>query len=114
MTTLSELADAVERLQGPSMKHDILIENACVEPTGQPKKWLALKYTGSLDAALTLVPEDMFWRVGHDADDPSGFTAQVSYSLPDGMLGFVTATADTPALALTAAASRAKASGEGA
>lgn len=123
--TLSELADAVEGLEGPSMKHDILIENACVKPTGQPKKWLALKYTSSIDAAMTLVPEDSLFtvRTVWDKMKPAGFGSVSRYE--KGKFGGHErlywmdehqSVAATPALALTVAAlrARARASGEGA
>jgi hypothetical protein len=32
----------------------------------------APNYTASIDAALTLVPEDALWRVGHEGDDAPG------------------------------------------
>lgn len=67
-------------------------------------------YTASLDAALTLVPEDGWWRLGHDGDgaDPSDFRAEV---IVPGLLTDARgkAVASTPALALCAAVSRAKA-----
>lgn len=60
-------------------------------------------FTASLDAALTLVPEDIFWRVGHDGDgpDPADFLAELM--APFGG-GFHEAVATTPALAICAAA----------
>ena len=74
-----------------------------------PLEGLAKPYTASLDAAMSLVPEDECWRVGHDADDPSGFMAQCSYTPGPGRMGFVTGSGITAALALTAAALRARA-----
>lgn len=68
------------------------------------------RFTASIDAAMGLVPAESFWRVGHDAYDPSGFTAQASYDRGEGRLGFTTGTGYTPATALTAAALRAIAS----
>ena len=68
------------------------------------------KYTASLDAALTLVPGEAFWRVGHDGagPDPSAFRADV-FQTPG--TGLNVARSATPALALCAAALRA--GGEG-
>ena len=66
-------------------------------------------YTASIDSAMTLLPPDAFWRVGHDADDPAWMMAQVSYDRGEGRLGFTTGTAETAAMAMTAAALRAHA-----
>lgn len=69
------------------------------------------KFTGSLDAAMTLVPTECFWRVGHDGEgrDPSMFAARVFDPLT--MKQPCTAVAETAALALTAACLRAIAGG---
>jgi hypothetical protein len=64
-------------------------------------------FTASIDAALKLVEADWFWRVGHDGEgaDPSLFRADVGEPVS---FGFVRAVAATPALALCAAALRAR------
>lgn len=71
-----------------------------------------LDYVGSLDAVLTLVDPDAFWRVGHDGDgpDPALFKAIASVSKEGEIaITFRTATAVTAPLALCAAALRARA-----
>lgn len=74
-------------------------------------KWVSTHprdFTSSLDAVLTLVESDAFWRVGNDGAgaDPSLFKAEMLrpmlHRLP------YTAVADTPALALCAAALKAR------
>lgn len=69
-------------------------------PTGQKRSASLPAYTGSLDAAMTLVPEGCEWAVNWGGNS----VAEVNI-LPDGPLfkGY----ADTPALALCAAALRA-------
>lgn len=68
-------------------------------------------YTASLDAAVTLVPgsDDVFWRLGHDGEgpDPSVFRAEIlvcSANIPGSV-----ARSGTSALALCAAALKARA-----
>lgn len=69
-------------------------------------------YTASLDAAMSLVPDEAFWRLGHDGDgaDPAEFKADIiipniGESDPRGR-----SVACTAPLALTAASLRARAS----
>lgn len=66
-------------------------------------------YTTSLDAAMTLVPAEAFWRLGHDGDgaDPSEFRAQIIIPRLGGTDARGLAICSTPALSLTAAALRA-------
>jgi len=71
--------------------------------------WLRDSYMTSADAAMQLPPGDECWRVGHDADDPSWFMAQCSYTPEPGKMGFIVGRGDTAAAALTAAALRARA-----
>jgi hypothetical protein len=106
---LLRLAKRVEGLAGPDREVDCLIwcatgvsgvpfaEAAAVVPDFG--KWLAPAYTASLDAAMTLVPERLWQRINVD---PNG-RANVR-------LGNACAvTAATTALALVAAALRARA-----
>jgi hypothetical protein len=74
------------------------------------------KYTASLDAAMTLVPESddsraVFWRLGNDGEggNPGDFKAEVLIASTFAAKQFV-GLADTAALALCAAALRARAS----
>ena len=73
-------------------------------------------YTSSLDAALTLVPDDdadrpFFWRLGHDGEgpDPAAFKAELLQCSTLRPMTTVTAVADTPATAFCAAALRGRA-----
>jgi len=79
-----------------------------------PYGYRGLPFSSSLDAAMSLVPENAFWRLGHDGDgaDPSEFRAQIIVPMVGGNDPRGIAIASTPALALTAAALRARASQE--
>jgi hypothetical protein len=93
---LLELALRCEATTGPDTALDLEIRDAL----GLPWRADHLRYTASLDGAVTLVPEGAQWTL--TVDGPR-FLAHVS--------GF-TATAATPALALCSAALRARASQE--
>jgi hypothetical protein len=84
-----------------------------MEDSGLPgPHFMAREYTASLDAALTLLDPDAFWRVGHDGEgaDPSLFKAIVSVAKEGSIaITFRSAIAATPALALTAACLKARA-----
>tara|TARA_R110002074_G_scaffold262994_1_gene435083 strand:+ start:5807 stop:6208 length:402 start_codon:yes stop_codon:yes gene_type:complete len=71
-------------------------------------------YTASLDAAMKLVPEDAFWRLGHDGEggDPSLFLATVFVPRMERPNRPSDAVAITPTLALVAASLRARATQE--
>ncbi len=123
------LADRVEALAGACRETDAL---ACAasgwevitdkkdgKPYYEPIKgysWQPVPaYTASLDAAMTLVPDDAFWRVGHDGEgkDPSLFKATIGITKEgDVWMTFRVAVATTPAPALTAAALRSIAAGQ--
>jgi hypothetical protein len=96
---LNALADRCEREEA-SLDLDGAIAIACERPFFKPAR-----YTTSLDAAVTLVPEGMEWTITHknrDLDRPSVFVGRsLDWSSED---------ASTPALALCAAALRARAS----
>lgn len=115
--TLLALAERVERLDGPDRVVACLIakaigwrpeEGAVGSTTSAPWAWCP-DFTASIDAAMTLLPVESLWRVGHDADDPSGFAAQCSYDAGEGKLGFVTGSGEAAALALLSSALRARA-----
>jgi len=104
---LRALADRVEGLAGPdrAADHWIFMATAQRDAANYWHPTEGHRYTASLDAAMSLVPTDAFWRVGHDGEgpDPSDFRADVL--LVPGARHI--ARSATPALALTAAALRA-------
>lgn len=131
---LLSLAERVEAASGPDRELDCLIAVAAAGYYMLPPKWeggpigygyrdkegteihpghggdqLVKRYTASIDAAMTLVDAEWFWRVGHDGEgaDPGLFRADVGEPVS---FGFVRAVATTPALALCAAALKARAS----
>ena len=148
MADLMELAERVEALQGRNMEVDAEIARATgwvhkcsdVWGIGAPHWWKEDKcfhdfagphwygqgailppFTGSLDAAETLVPggENGRWNTGKFNTDPNKCSAQIAIedeifieagSLGRGIKVRASATAATPALALCAAALRARAS----
>ena len=63
----------------------------------------------SLDAAMSLVPSEAYWRLGHDGDgaDPAEYKADVIVPKLGGVDARGRAIAVTPPLALTAACLRA-------
>lgn len=129
MSALLDLAARVEALSGPDREVDAEIAIAAkavpydFEPsywTAQWREmygdryWSAPGYTASLDAAITLLPDGMglrterYWTASHEG---AVWSAEISTGgLPDNPLRvFECFDAATPALALTAAALRAKA-----
>jgi hypothetical protein len=101
---LIALAERVEALSGPDRE----VDRAIVESVrGKPKLGFQHgridHYTASLDAAMSLVPDGYDWIVGHTN---AGLTV---YAECGGTGGDFTRFAATPALALTAAALRARA-----
>lgn len=126
---MNELIERLEKATGPDRELDAAAESerrrqqayACglndktraywvpdrlgyVESQGT--RYPAKPFTASIDAALTLVPEGCFWRVGHDGEgaDPSQFRADILHAPGSGLHK---ATAPTPALAICIAALRA-------
>lgn len=125
-------ADAAEivRLAGlceagttPSRDLDALIaplQGLRVVDEGHPFGWacydqkrqsvLLPRYTASLDATMTLVGSDQFWRLGNDGEGPDVSAFKATVTSGDGpTLAFHDAVAATAPLALTAAALRARA-----
>lgn len=114
---LEALADRVEMLAGPDREVDGLIAAALGLPHGPSSGWnnsengdywtveeCAPSYTASIDDAMTLVPEGYDWSVSSEQGRGIAYCVQgPSAFLPD-------CVAATPALALCAAALRAKAS----
>lgn len=94
---------------------EINYQIACTSYSGKFCDWSVSKsehrYTDSMDCSLMLIPADEYWRVGNDGDgpDPSAFKATVTSHDSNAEIHFHDAYATTGALALTAAALRAKA-----
>ena len=127
---LNDLADRVEKLEGPSRETDELIADALFERshfaqladapigTGCMMWWQdghqqsALRYTGSLDAAMTLVPEG--WSIRFTRAPRAHYPARWSLHRPGKSVPAVTEDMDIQALGyihaatLTAAALRAR------
>ena len=113
--TTAELIEKLERADGPSRELDASIQRAFA---GSPSDhwfadhkgvWVsddsAPRYTASIDAALTLVPEGALWSA--EAWDTNGvYPAHVRASA--WVLGAPRGYAATPAIALCIAALKAK------
>jgi hypothetical protein len=137
MTDLLALADRVEKLTGPDRLVDAEIfkalgmplpteffdrgisliwddtQQAFIMPVGEMQmRYEHPHFTASLDAAMTLIPSKSLWSV---CDMEEGPFAQVIRPMPCGgyVNGLTTAKGATPALALTAACLRARASTKG-
>ena len=131
---LLELAEHCEKAEGPDRALNALIHEATgrefvmeywSEADTEPQRNLSYvpTYTASIDAALTLVPEGWDWLVRNDVNEPTAF-ANVSRPDANNVLGrwdeerqcftgsgegHNYADAATPALALCAAALKARA-----
>lgn len=101
--TLEELAEKVERLEGPSREVDALIANQLILPLDWGMS--PLRYTASLDAAMSLVPKGLDWMIDNFDGAKSGF--RCSAGVFSGSQWIDCRAAATPALALTAASLRA-------
>ncbi|WP_394659943.1 hypothetical protein [uncultured Novosphingobium sp.] len=138
MNKLLALADRVEKLTGPDRSIDGMIAEATGEypcwapmqnvrqpelftdgkPGTRAREWLAPKFTASLDAAMTLVPEGWGWTVGDKSPDPSLAWCEIDHLPWHEGYGWAVerkliVQAATPALALICAALRARAHGGG-
>ena len=134
---LLELAERVEKLVRPSEGSDALIRCALFGPgeayvkqspingawciyhgvdrSGAPKLWEGKaprgKFTGSIDAALSLVPEGMLWGLANvSVREPRPIYGRASATVGHENDATPPVEAATPALALCAAALRARAS----
>lgn len=105
---LLALADRCEAATGADTELDALIYMRADAENGS----FETRYTASLDAAMTLVEVDEYWRLGNDGEgpDPADFKATVTSHDGVADMHFHDAVAATPALALCAAALRVKAS----
>lgn len=121
---LETLAAKVEAAEGADRELDALIaphQGLEVVDEGHPvgrmcyddigAAHLLPRYGTSLDAAMSLIGEGAFWRLGNDGEGPDVAAFKATVTSGDGpTLAFHDAVAATPALALTAAALRARAS----
>lgn len=121
---LTELAERVEKLTGPCRETDARIQCALdghqfvsfsdkrgmdqisTISTGEKTLGVVLAYTASLDAAMTLVPENHEWEAG------TALLTNAAWAGVIGLDGRWQAKAATPSLALTAAILRARAASE--
>lgn len=99
---MEELIARLEAAEGADRELDVEIWRAVGSST---ELRFRPEYTASIDAALTLVPEECLWRIGHEGDDSPGHFLAVAMPLGPQ----VHATAITPALALCMAALKARA-----
>jgi hypothetical protein len=110
--TRAELIAALEKATGPSLALDLEIKRVCEVP--HDPRCLALQYTASIDAALTLVPETNGKRWYQVAQAWSQATARVRvYPVNpwEGRTREAVADAPTPAIALCIAALKAQGDG---
>lgn len=120
MGDLNELAAACERASGPDRDIDSLIKEAIGDSWDYSADWgprencrpVGKAYTALLDAALAIVPHGYHWQIGNGVEADGPFAAEYidqPYAWcsrePTGEL----VSAATPALALCAAALRARA-----
>lgn len=116
MTDLLRLAELCEKAEGADRNLDAMIHHAVKAGVGVGYYQDAPDFTGSLDAAMTLVPEEHMACVTNtgglqnNADKPiPGKGGALVAPLSD-LAAPITIDAATPALALCAAALRARAS----
>lgn len=114
---LFELAERVEALSGPDREVDCTIGRAIgfmpPEPFMTSSPWaFSPTYTGSLDAAMTLVERPAWIRIDEWPDEFNATSASVQL-IRDPQVASHCAKGTTPALALCAAALRALAKEEG-
>lgn len=73
---MQHLIDKLNAAAGPDQALDLEIARAVGAVTlhkveaDEPAVESAPRYTGSLDAAVTLIPEGYFWLAGHGRDSP--------------------------------------------
>ena len=122
MTDLTSLIERIEAATGPDRRLDIDICVALDVETSwhgdlaslgyKSQSYIALgtqPYTASIDAALTLLPEGMDWRLERNTDIRMGFGAAVfEPGTPGKYPGIRLYSGATPCLALLAAILRAR------
>lgn len=122
--TRAELIAALEKATGPSRELDLAICRGALnsEPLGHAagmddglllmqRVGLYPRYTSSIDAALTLVPDGMRWRVFGVPTAGKAFASCKTGSTLDPATEEWEAVAPTPALALCIAALKAQGDG---
>lgn len=103
---LLALADRVEKLTGPDREVDHEIHAKVVAPHLYDHiMWPA--YTASLDAAMTLVPEGIYWMAAYGKRTPQEPIGACALYRPGVDAPFIEVEANSVALALTAACLRA-------
>lgn len=110
MNELLELAGRCEKATGPSRDLDADISRAYGGYSETKSAYAPEPFTASLDAAMSLVPEGWAYSVGNI--DPSRCRCSAWVMPPPYSIGADIRTGATPALALCAAALRARASKE--
>lgn len=118
---MKELIERIEGAEEGSRELDAEIARSLGRPWDYAADWgprgrdkpVAYAYTGSLDAAMSLVPEDndhtaVFWQIGNDGagGNPADYLCRVLVCSHVASKEY-RSTAATPALALCAAALRA-------
>lgn len=115
---LLALAERVEKLSGPCEAVDLEIARiqrvVCLRRNAEDtanEEFTHWRYTASLNAAMSLVPEGAEWDLEGDFERKgnSGYHCGMNW-YADGYYPHVWVSAATPALAITAAALRARAS----
>lgn len=103
---MEELARRCEEASGPDRELDRDIARAVGAKASNGHVNIASRYTASIDAALPLVPEGGFWALGWNGPDSGHPKATASVFTVGGAME--KGSGETPALALCAAALRAK------
>ena len=107
---MTDLTARIESADGPDRELDVAIHESIGNAVdrGCPADWHSEdetpRYTASIDAALTLVPDDLVWHVS-SGDRRGGY---VSIESGDDRVPEFKGLASTPALALAAAALKAR------
>ena len=109
MDDLKELAERVERLTNFETPEAVALNNALHNLLPEPKCVQPPNYLRSIDAAMQLVPEDAEWSLEGDFERKgnSGYHCGMNWYQVD-YYAHVWTSAATPALALCAAALRAR------
>ena len=105
--SIAEIIERLEKAKGPDRGIDQDIFHAldlCPKSDGGCDDFRAPAYTGSVDCALSLVPEGSWWDIGTMAD---GLTYGACVGGPNNLFDTDRQLARSPALALCIAALRA-------